>query len=155
VRLLEGWYFPRGAAVIVVVLFAFAIIFGLGALMVSQVNQLARLFSLETKEVALICLCYVEYATPAQIRYAIRRIRRKAPDVFILVALFGNASGIDEQEKSERTEFVQQSLAATVDKIIALASLEEEHDSPGLPLAAVSIVPEQPFWHQPKEDEPR
>jgi hypothetical protein len=40
VRLLEGWYVPRGV-VISVVVFAFATIFGLGALMVSQVDQLA------------------------------------------------------------------------------------------------------------------
>jgi predicted PurR-regulated permease PerM len=97
--------------------------------------SMARLFSLDTKGVALICLCYVEYATPAQIRYAIRRIRRKAPEVFILVSLFGNASAIDEQAKAGRTEFVQQSLAATVGKIIALASRGENYDSRDLPIA--------------------
>jgi predicted PurR-regulated permease PerM len=41
VRLLQGLYFPRIIAVTIVGLFAFAAIFGLGALMVSQVNQLA------------------------------------------------------------------------------------------------------------------
>src|SRR3984893_18541989 len=41
VRLLEGWYVPRGLAVILVVLVAFAAIFSLGGMMVSQVNELA------------------------------------------------------------------------------------------------------------------
>jgi predicted PurR-regulated permease PerM len=41
VRLLQRWYFPRIIAVALVGLVAFAAIFGLGALMVSQVNQLA------------------------------------------------------------------------------------------------------------------
>src|SRR5580700_2716421 len=41
VRMLQGWHVPRMFAVIVVVLIAFAAIFSLGALMVSQVNQLA------------------------------------------------------------------------------------------------------------------
>src|ERR1700719_2537717 len=41
VRLLQRWYFPRSVSVIVVGLFAFASIFGLGALMVTQVNELA------------------------------------------------------------------------------------------------------------------
>src|ERR1700681_3990915 len=41
VRLLQGWHFPRMFAVILVVLIAFAAVFSLGALMVSQVNQLA------------------------------------------------------------------------------------------------------------------
>src|SRR3977135_2873586 len=41
VRMLQRWRVPRTLAVIVVVLAAFAAIFSLGALMVSQVNQLA------------------------------------------------------------------------------------------------------------------
>jgi predicted PurR-regulated permease PerM len=44
VRLLQGLYFPRIIAVAVVGLFAFAAIFGLGALMVSQVNQLRQIY---------------------------------------------------------------------------------------------------------------
>src|ERR1700693_6624354 len=41
VRLLQGWHLPRTVAVILVVLLAFAGIFSLGALMVSQGNELA------------------------------------------------------------------------------------------------------------------
>jgi predicted PurR-regulated permease PerM len=41
VRILQSWHFPRIVAVLVVGLFAFSTIFGLGALMVSQVTQLA------------------------------------------------------------------------------------------------------------------
>jgi predicted PurR-regulated permease PerM len=41
VRRLQAWYVPRILAVILVVLLAFAAIFSLGGLMVSQVNQLA------------------------------------------------------------------------------------------------------------------
>jgi hypothetical protein len=43
VRILQSWYFPRIVAVLVVGLFAFTTIFGLGALMVSQVTQLCDL----------------------------------------------------------------------------------------------------------------
>src|SRR6185312_11552100 len=42
VRRLQSWRFPRIVAVSVVAIFAFAIIFGLGAFMVSQVSQLAN-----------------------------------------------------------------------------------------------------------------
>src|ERR1700693_241782 len=41
VDLLQRWYVPRSLSVIVVVLLAFAAVFSLGALMISQVNQLA------------------------------------------------------------------------------------------------------------------
>ena len=41
VRFLQRWYVPRSLAVIAVVLIAFAVILGAGALLVAQVNQLA------------------------------------------------------------------------------------------------------------------
>jgi predicted PurR-regulated permease PerM len=41
VELLQRWHVPRSVAVIGVVLFAFAGVFSLGGLMISQVNQLA------------------------------------------------------------------------------------------------------------------
>src|SRR3954451_8370495 len=41
VRILRHWYLPRALAVVLAVIVAFAVIFGLAALMVSQVNQLA------------------------------------------------------------------------------------------------------------------
>jgi predicted PurR-regulated permease PerM len=44
VGFLQRWYVPRVLAVIVVGAIAFSAIFGLGALMVSQVAQLARTF---------------------------------------------------------------------------------------------------------------
>ena len=33
--------------------------------------SMARIFSLDTTGVALICLCYIEFATTAQVRYAV------------------------------------------------------------------------------------
>ena len=81
--------------------------------------SMSRILNWETEGVELICLCYVEYATPAQIRYAIRRIRRRIPEVSILVALLGNAERFEDDETSADAEFVQQSLRETVDKIMA------------------------------------
>jgi predicted PurR-regulated permease PerM len=53
--------------------------------------SMAKLFTLETEGVILVCLCYLENATPAQVHYAARRIRRKAPHARVLVALFGGS----------------------------------------------------------------
>jgi predicted PurR-regulated permease PerM len=101
--------------------------------------SMSRLFSWETQDVALICLCYVEPATPVQIRYAIRRIRRRVPDALILVALLGNAGGSEGEESSDGVDFVQQSLRETVDKIKAIASKQVAEPSaapPGIVLSA-------------------
>jgi predicted PurR-regulated permease PerM len=51
----------------------------------------SRVFSLDTDGVELMCLCYLANVTSAQIRYSVRRLRRRAPDAFILVTLAGEA----------------------------------------------------------------
>ena len=86
--------------------------------------SMSRIFGLDMKGVALICLCYVENATPAQIRYAIRRLRRKAPEAFILVSLVGDAddiSNVEELQSSATVELIRHSLSETVDRILAVA----------------------------------
>jgi predicted PurR-regulated permease PerM len=81
--------------------------------------SLSRILSLETKNVALICLCYVGSATSAQIGYAVRRIRRKAPDAFILVSLLGNDESIEGLDQQGDMGVALQSLHTTVDEIVA------------------------------------
>jgi len=86
--------------------------------------SMSRIFTLDTKNVALVCLCYVENPTPAQIHYAIRRLRRKAPGTLILVMLLGGTIGIDHQEigaTSSNIDFVEGSLRASVERIISIA----------------------------------
>src|SRR5450755_2309284 len=87
--------------------------------------SVSRVFSLDTDGVELVCLCYLASVTSAQIRYSVRRLRRKAPDAFILVILAGEATNFDMKtvfQTSEKIEFVQQSLHETVAKILAIAS---------------------------------
>jgi predicted PurR-regulated permease PerM len=101
----------------------------------AEALSMSRIFSWETQDVALICLCYVEYASPSQIRYAIRRVRRRVPNIPILVALFGNTERFEGDEESDGAEFVQHSLREVVDKIKAVAKkLVEAQHSPVAPV---------------------
>ena len=85
--------------------------------------SVSRIFSLDTKDVALVCICYVENATAAQIQYAIRRLRRKAPQAIILVALIGNANNVTDADDKQPIVFdhVERTLSGTVAKILAAA----------------------------------
>jgi hypothetical protein len=94
---------------------------GVGA-RAEQVDALSmsRILSWDTDGIELICLCYLEAATPAQIRYAIRRIRRRVPEVSIIVASLGRPiSVVDDEASTAGAQSVQDSLRATVDKIMA------------------------------------
>jgi hypothetical protein len=86
----------------------------------SDALSLSRFLSWETEGVELVCLCYMAHATPAQIRYAIRRLRRRLPNVAILVALLGDIEGPEHDEITAAAEIVQQSVLETVDKIISI-----------------------------------
>jgi len=61
--------------------------------------SVSRIFTLDTKGVSAICVSYIESATAAQIGYAVRRLRRKIPEAFILIALLGNRSGGEEADQ--------------------------------------------------------
>jgi hypothetical protein len=66
-----------------------------------------------------------EEATSAQVRYAVRRIRRKAPDAFILVSLLNGSDQIEDAETmqlSPDTGLVNGSLDNTVQRILDLAN---------------------------------
>ena len=108
--------------------------------------SLSRILSLDTKNVALICLCYLGNATGAQIGYAIRRVRRKAPGAFIVVSVFGNAASIEGLEQHSDLDVATQSLQATIEKIVAAAiRLEANNRLPELGSApSVATTAESP-----------
>jgi len=58
----------------------------------------SNIFRLESDGVVLVCLSYLNASNPAQIRYAVRRLRRKLPGARIMVGLW---SGVDGLEKAE------------------------------------------------------
>jgi len=79
--------------------------------------SISRIFTLDTKDVALVCLCYVENATSAQIRYAMRRLRRKAPDAYILVTMLG--ASIDTDVREALQGFPNSGLVQSLDETVA------------------------------------
>jgi hypothetical protein len=83
--------------------------------------SMSRLVNWDTEGVDLLCLCYVENASAAQIRYAVRRIRRKASDVRIIVALLGDAFEVNDGELPNGVSAARHTTAETIDKILALA----------------------------------
>ncbi len=102
--------------------------------------SMSRIFNIATKDVVLICLCYVEKATPAQIRYAIRRLRRIAPDARILTSLVGNTWKDGDQAgilDIANTGLVAGTLLATVENIKAVA-VASENASPNDVLATTA-----------------
>jgi predicted PurR-regulated permease PerM len=78
----------------------------------------ANLFSFDMKQVALVCLCHLEHATPAQLQYASRRIRRAAPDAPIVILVINETSQPLESETMQLDgELLQGPLSVAVKRI--------------------------------------
>ena len=74
------------------------------------------------------------HVTAAQIRYSVRRIRRKT-NVRMIIALLGDSSEVNDQELLGDVQFVHHTIKAVVDEILAIA-----HESPApLQSAAPSL----------------
>jgi len=84
----------------------------------SDALSMSRLFTLETKDVAIVCICYIENAAAAQMRYAARRLRRKAPQATIISLLIQDNA---QPAASAAGESIQRSLEAAVNQIIEIA----------------------------------
>ena len=102
----------------------------------SDALSISRIFDLDTKDVELICLCFVGGATSAQIHYAVRRLRRKMPEAFILLSLIGTSPDFAEDFKlSAGIGSIEKSLSGTRDKIVNVmkASDQRKHEIETLP----------------------
>jgi hypothetical protein len=100
----------------------------------AETLSVAKLFALDTKDVALICLCHLEHATPAQLQYASRRLRRQAPGARILVAIIdGTPQPAERAAPSLDDELVQGPLSSAVKRIAEVMSqlrVDAAGDSP-------------------------
>ena len=90
-----------------------------------------------TDGVELVCLCYVENVSAAQIRYAVRRIRRKIADARIVAALLWDAYDANDQDSFGDVRLAHPTTAAAVDTILASAP-DQPARPPVLSLEVVS-----------------
>ena len=92
--------------------------------------SISRIFSLDTEDVGLVCLCFIGETTSAQIHYAVRRLRRKMPQAFIMLTLIGTSASFDEQFiSSAGIGSIQTSLGGTREEILKVVK-GGRHQSP-------------------------
>lgn len=93
----------------------------------SDALSMSRLFGLDTKDVAIVCICYIENATSAQMHYAARRLRRKTPQATIITLLIQDSA---QPAASAADESIQRSLEAAVSHITDVAGTRASNGKP-------------------------
>jgi hypothetical protein len=94
----------------------------------------ARVAALDVKDVALICLCYMETPSPAQMHFVVRRLRRKAPAAIILIALLGETIAVEDEEVVQalvKLDLIKTTLHAAVERILAITAEPSEPEDRG------------------------
>jgi len=90
--------------------------------------SVSRIFTLDTGGIAAICVCYIENASAAQIGYAVRRLRRKVPNAFILIALLAERDLAEDKEplrQASHADAIEISLEGVRDCLVGHARSEE------------------------------
>ena len=107
----------------------------------------SNIFRLKTEGVAVVCLSYLNAANPAQIRYAVRRIRRKLPKARVMVGLWSGediAERIAALQESSKADMFASTLREAVRNCIGSAQTDIEgfRDSPDAqrPLASSDLT---------------
>ncbi|WP_420135459.1 AI-2E family transporter [Rhodopseudomonas sp.] len=99
-----------------------------------------NIFSLDTSHVALVCLSYLEISNSTHIRYAVRRLRRKAPQAKIIVALL-SAEGAALPDGNESVQ--ADAIVTTLRDAVAYCTDEASNTPPPqvieLPLSSVAM----------------
>ena len=107
---MRGWAHPLDEAA--AVLFSqLSIAHGLAA-RVEPADALSttNIVRLETAGVAFVCLSYLDASSPADMRYSVRRLRRKLPKVTILLGCW--AESLDKESLEELRETAKADRAA-------------------------------------------
>jgi hypothetical protein len=86
----------------------------------------ANLFRLEDRGTAMVCLSYLAVDSPAHVRFAVKRLRRKLPRARIMVGCWGqDAARAHEIGEAAKAEFSATSLRQAIE----MAVLEAKNDS--------------------------
>jgi hypothetical protein len=84
----------------------------------------ARIFTLDTKGAAVVCVCYAGEVSTARLGYVIRRLRRKVAGALVLVCLLGDTRTADELvpvRDGSNADAVETALEGTINRVDRLA----------------------------------
>src|SRR5829696_9415524 len=91
-----------------------------------------NLFGLEVSGVALVCLCYLDAGSPAHMRYAVRRLRRKLPAATVLLGSLTGVAGstVEQLREAAKADLIATNLRDVVRQCLDVARRPiSDHDT--------------------------
>jgi hypothetical protein len=97
-------------------------------LVTSEQASAAQIASLEPVQTRLVCISYLDTANYKNARYLVRRMRKRVPDIAVVIAFWGAASDdtryLDALEASE-ADVVTTGLQETIECVLQFSRTEK------------------------------
>ena len=93
----------------------------------------ANIFRLETAGVAIVCLVYMDASTPAHMRYAVRRLRRKLPKATIILGCWMkdmDPAALESLREGAKADLAAASLGGALKLCIEATGVEDDSIMP-------------------------
>jgi predicted PurR-regulated permease PerM len=97
----------------------------------------ANIFRLQTEGVLIVCLSYLDVSRPAEVRYMVRRLKRRLPNALVLVGIWRLENrALEENDRAKDSEaaagadFCASSLRQAVAICVEAAQAEDELSTP-------------------------
>jgi predicted PurR-regulated permease PerM len=102
---------------------------GLGARVAgTEALSTAGIFRLDTAEIAMVCISYLDGSSPAHMRYTIRRLRRKLPHAKILLGCWMTDRDTASLGETVKADVISTTLRDTVKHCVEVAVIQEGKD---------------------------
>ncbi len=88
-----------------------------------------KVFHLDTTDVAIVCLVYLDASGPAHMRYAVRRLRRKLPTATIILGCWLkeiDPAALESLREGAKADLVASSVGDAVRLCIETAGLKDQ-----------------------------
>jgi predicted PurR-regulated permease PerM len=100
---------------------------GLGARVAgAEALSTAGIFGLDTPEIALVCISYLDGSSPAHMRYTIRRLRRKLPRTQILLGCWMTDRDITSLRETVKADAISMTLREALKHCIEAAVVPDK-----------------------------
>jgi len=92
----------------------------------------ANIFRLETAGVAIVCLVYMDAASPSHMRYSVRRLRRKLPEATIILGCWLKdmaPAALEVLREGAKADLAAASLGEAIKLCIEATGVEQQPDT--------------------------
>ena len=92
----------------------------------------ANIFRLETAGVAIVCLVYMDAASPSHMRYSVRRLRRKLPEATIILGCWlkdMEPAALEVLREGAKADLAAASLGEAIKLCIEATGVEHQPDT--------------------------